>query len=347
MPPNRAVYWSHRGQEIIADILVFHRERPILARLSIPAPEFPLVAYLCPLDDSSPKPLIMRILRLLPLFLLLPFFFTLSGISFSSCQKRSIFHDTTTVHDTMRTTVHDTTILHDTAYDLTSGLVAYYNFNNGNLNDSSVYHNNIVYNNATPAKDRHGVDGNAYSFDGTSSYMRVPNSPSLNPDNITMDVIIKVNGFNNGTCKGNSILDKGGNDDVSNGLYVMRYSDSIGCSVTNYDTTREVFYGSYGDNIPFGTTAGAGGTTVHVTTGTWYMLTYTYDGLNAKFYVNGVLRDSRPFSIPFTDNANDLLIGGTQYDQYPYWANAVIDEIRIYDRALPPQAVKQLYNQSK
>ncbi|HMH23097.1 MAG TPA: LamG domain-containing protein [Puia sp.] len=274
----------------------------------------------------------MRILRLIPLFLLLPFFFTLSGIPFSSCEKKTVVHDTTTVYDT--------------SYDLTSGLVAYYNFNKGSLNDSSVYHNNITFNNATPAKDRHGIDGNAYSFNGTSSYMRVPNSPSLNPDNITLDVIIKVNGFNNGACKGNAILDKGSADEI-NGLYVMRYSDSIGCSVANYDSTREVFYGSYGDNIPSGTTAGAGGTTVHVTTGIWYMLTYTYDGLNAKFYVNGELKDSRPFSIPFTDNANDLYIGRKGWDQYPYWVNGVIDEIRIYNRALPPQALKQLYNQMK
>ena len=57
--------------------------------------------------------------------------------------------------------------------NLKDGLMAYYNFNGGNLNDSSGLNNNIVFNNAVKTTDRFGKANNAYLFDGSSSYMQV------------------------------------------------------------------------------------------------------------------------------------------------------------------------------
>ncbi|HEV8508760.1 MAG TPA: hypothetical protein VGQ53_25370, partial [Chitinophagaceae bacterium] len=74
-------------------------------------------------------------------------------------------------------------------YDVQTGLVAYYNFNGGSLNDGSGQGNNITFNSATQTSDRFGNPNNAYLFNGTSSYMQVPNSASLNPNNITMMAI--------------------------------------------------------------------------------------------------------------------------------------------------------------
>jgi hypothetical protein len=46
----------------------------------------------------------------------------------------------------------------------------------------------------------------------------------------------------------------------------------------------------------------------------------------------------------FIANANDLYIGKTENAVFPYNFNGVIDEIRIYDKSLSPQLVKQFNN---
>ncbi|MEJ7822566.1 MAG: hypothetical protein WKF85_09610, partial [Chitinophagaceae bacterium] len=64
--------------------------------------------------------------------------------------------------------------------NLSKGLVAYYPFN-GDANDASGNGNHGIAYNVTPATDNFGKPNSAFSFNGTNSYIRVPNSPSLNP----------------------------------------------------------------------------------------------------------------------------------------------------------------------
>ena len=118
------------------------------------------------------------------------------------------------------------------------------------LTDSSGYNNNIIFNNATKTIDRFGNPNNAYLFNGSSSYMRVQNSPSLNPNNITMYAIVNVAGFYTGVCSGNQILMKG-HQYQTNGLYALAFSDTaVGCG--SFEFNKETFSGSYGDEMPIG-----------------------------------------------------------------------------------------------
>src|ERR1700732_3975062 len=114
-----------------------------------------------------------------------------------SCSKTVTEHDTTVkiVHDTTIKIVNDTTI--DTLFNLKYGLVAYYNFNNGNLNDSSGHGNNIVFNNAVVTSDRFGRANNAYLFSG-GTYMRAANSASLSPSQITLMAIVRFDSYYTG-----------------------------------------------------------------------------------------------------------------------------------------------------
>ena len=269
--------------------------------------------------------------------------FFLGDTSLSGCTKTEIEHDTTVthVHDTLIQTVHDTTTIRDTIYDLEDGLVAYYNFNGGNLDDSSGYSNNIAFNNATKAADRFGHSNNAYLFDGANSYMRVPSSPSLNPDNITLFAIVKINGFNMNNCHSNQIFGKG-YPDYANGFYNLRFNDFSTSCISSPNINNEIFSGEYGDDNPQGSDAGVGSDTVFAKTGEWYYIVYTYDGITAKLYINGQVKNTLQKSVPFTDNSNDLYIGRHEDPPYPYYFNGIIDEIRIYNRALPTGAVQQL-----
>ena len=230
-------------------------------------------------------------------------------------------------------------------------MIAYYNFNGGNLNDSSGNGNNIIFSNATPTVDRFGNPNNAYLFNGDSSYMQVKNSASLNPNNITLYAIIKVYGFNQAECHGNQILSKGYPYDI-NGFYQLNffpYNNGSGgnCSPT-VDTTTEIFTGGYGDNVPQGVDAGAAGISsldsVYIQKNQWYTIAYTYDGSTAKFFVNGALAYSIPNSTPitFTPNSNDIFIGKHENPLFPYYFNGVIDEIRIYNKAITNQQIGYL-----
>lgn len=258
----------------------------------------------------------------------------------SSCNKKTLIHDTTTVHDT--TIVKDTVTIIDTVgcCNINSDMVAYYTFTGGSLKDSSGNHNDIVFNNATKTTDRFGNANGAYLFDGSSSYMRVTNSATLNPANITLMAIVKFNDFYRGSCHGNQILMKG-YQDQSQGVYSLRVANiSANCS-DPVDTSKEEAIGFYGD---YPQVSGTMDTTDYIKTNKWVTLIYTYDGYEAKLYVNGQLKSVVAGTSPFTANANDLFIGRAENVSIPYWFNGVIDEVRIYNKALCGSAVTRLSN---
>lgn len=266
-----------------------------------------------------------KLLLALPIFIL---FIAFSGSTMSSCTKYRT--------DTVYIKCADTPI---------DGLVAYYNFNGGNLNDSSGNHNDITFSNATPTEDRNGVPNNAYLFDGAGSYMEVANSPSLNPQQITMYAIFKVNGFYQGRDHDNFLFVK--DWDESTGMYLLEFSD-FALSSDPPDSVHESFLGGYGGNNNTSASAKASSTNMYVTKGTWYKLAYTYDGIVANLYLNGSLINSTTATVSYTATTGGLHIGREEDARgallYPYWFNGVMDEIRIYNRALSSREVQSLMN---
>jgi hypothetical protein len=280
----------------------------------------------------------MRIISSLLSTILVLFFIASISLSQTACSKTNTEHDTTikNIHDTTIKNIHDTTVIIDTFYNLTYGLVAYYNFNNGNLNDSSGNSNNIVFNNAVATSDRFGRPGNAYRFTG-GTYMRVPNSTSLSPIQITLMAIVRFHNYYTGLAWGNEILMKGPSD-PSSGVYGLRAHPISYDYTTALDTTTETFGGFYGD----GSNAGVIDNSFFIHGGNWYTVVYTYDGFVSKLYVNGVLRNTRTAPFGFNANLNDLYIGKTENPSFPYNFDGDIDEIRIYNRAVSPFFVEKL-----
>jgi hypothetical protein len=218
--------------------------------------------------------------------------------------------------------------------------VAYYNFNGGTLNDSSGFNNHITFNNnASKTTDRFGKANNAYLFNGTTNYMTVPNSPSLNPTKaISLVAIIKINDFYRGNCTSNQIFGKGWNDFI-NGFYVLRFGSLSGCN-NALDTTKEVFNAGYGD---LNGRVGALSNSYFIHSGQWYTVIFTYEAGTSKLYVNGNLIDTRTGGNPvFTPNTQELYIGKHGDPAFPYLFNGIIDELRIYKKALCDGEVKEL-----
>lgn len=249
-----------------------------------------------------------------------------SSVHLTSCTKETV-HDTTTI------TIHDTITQTDTVCRIQLGLVAHYNFKDGSLLDLTENHNDIIDYSATPTEDIKGEPNNAYLFDGANDFMRVANSPSLNPQNITLMARIKVNGFYQGTCHFSELIGKG-SPDYAEGFYVLRIADPFGHCYDLPDETKEFFIGGYGDNNPEGTATGVMADTSFIQKNRWYTVVFTYDGSKSKIYVNGKLKNEMAKTVAFNANDQDLYIGRHEDPNFPYYFNGVMDEVRIYNRAV-------------
>jgi len=222
-----------------------------------------------------------------------------------------------------------------TQVDLTKGLVAYYPFN-GNANDVSGNGNNPIFNNATLTKDYYGNSNSAYHFNGVDNYMEIPNNASLNPTNISICAWIKPTGFYYGPCHGNSVVMKG-NADFQSGNYMIRYDDALytgtNCNGGPPDTLHETYYA-------IGTGLSPVQDTPYAQKNIWRSVVYTYDGSHARLYIDcNLILDSEQPGLSFANGA-DLFFGRLNDSQYPYWLNADLDEVRIYNRALNEDEVK-------
>ena len=207
---------------------------------------------------------------------------------------------------------------------INANLVAWYKFTKGSIVDYSGKNNHLTAFNVTLANDYLGRPNNAYYFNGYNSSMRASDSPSLNPSNITIVVLIKPTGYYTGFPPTSRILMKG-IDDQSSGDYYMGLNDTGS------------FYGQYGDNQFQSNGVSSPDNVIQLNN--WYKLAYTYDGNAGKLYMNDTLVGKVKKAATFTPNTDYLRIGTTGRGDFPYWFNGVIDEIRIYNIALSPSQI--------
>lgn len=229
---------------------------------------------------------------------------------------------------------------------LLPSLVAWYTFNGNNpLEDKSGNGNNISYADASRVTGLYGFPKTAYKFNGTSNFMKVTNSTSLNPKSgISLVALVNIDGFYQGICHGNRIISKGYND-YDNGRYVLGYDDNIYYQGNLcYQPVQNDFqnlYGTYGNN-QFQVT---GATNPNfIDTDVWYLIVYTYDGTTSKLYINTELVAENELTGDFKSNARDLFIGRNEDPQYPYYFNGIMDELRIYKTKIELPQIQAMYN---
>ena len=153
---------------------------------------------------------------------------------------------------------------------------------------------------------------------------------------------VKVQGFYDRKCHANRIISKGYND-YWKGRYTLDFSDMLyynynGC-YEKIKPNYENFGGSFGDGQA---TASGVIDSDYIKRNTWYTLIYTYDGRYSRLYVDGVLKGIAEITTTFNENTRDLFIGRNEDHQYPYFFTGIIDEIRIYNRALNISEVNNL-----
>jgi hypothetical protein len=213
--------------------------------------------------------------------------------------------------------------------DLAAGLVAYYPFN-GNANDESGNGHNATLVGPTLTADRFGIPNSAYHLDGVNDYIRVPSQLTTN-NPFTWSVWFRPDFTStNGEM---SILNQGGDPgagEISPAIWVNQ--------VTMPGTIVFYTWDGTGHLLPSQTRA-------QWNTNVWYHVAVTSDEAGNRYlYVNGVCENTAT-NLQFGWNCPNVYIGACP--AYPaYYAgyfHGDIDEVRIYDRALSPAEIKQLY----
>jgi hypothetical protein len=181
----------------------------------------------------------------------------------------------------------------------------------GNLNDGEIqgatWTSNALY-------------GGALSFDGVDDCVVIPNSPTIN-------------------ITGNQIS-------IEVWVYIPQLSPAVENIILSKNVWSQYKLGFLSTNKFRFTLKNAAGNILDLDSGAitstgWYHVVGTYDGSTAKIYLNGQLSNSAAFSGNIAGSTSDLVIGA--YSNKSSFFRGIIDEVRIYDRALTSDEVQALY----
>jgi hypothetical protein len=238
-----------------------------------------------------------------------------------------------------RDVLNDTWVL--TNDDSNNGLVAYYPFN-GNANDESGNGHHGTVHGAILAKDRFGNSESAYSFDGENDYILIPDN-NLNgvlESGVDFTISMWINKTPNKTSP------------IPFSLMSPRYSCNGGL--------EWIFYGNGHSSTDYGfgisdiadCSAIASARSASVTHNEWVFGTIIYQNGNLYVYANGDLLISdevgdTSWVKPNPSKAGGLVLGTASHAVIHIGSvhhfTGLIDDIRIYNRALSKAEIQALY----
>ncbi|MCI0682547.1 MAG: Ig-like domain-containing protein [Gemmataceae bacterium] len=199
-----------------------------------------------------------------------------------------------------------------------TGLVLALSFNassGATATDTSGLGNNGTVSGATWSTT--GKYGNALSFDGTNDLVTVPDAASLDlTTGMTLEAWVRpttINGWE-------TVILKEAPGELAYALYADNNGNDSGGPRRPAGWIRQGST-SYG-------TAG----TAQLAVNTWTHLASTYDGAALRLFVNGVQVSSLARSGSMLVTGNPLRVGGNNV--WSEWFNGLIDEVRVYNRAL-------------
>ncbi|WP_396159656.1 LamG domain-containing protein [Flavobacterium sp.] len=206
--------------------------------------------------------------------------------------------------------------------NLQNGVIAFYSFGGGSLNDSSGNNYNLI--NPTTASSGIDRDGNpncAYQFNNANNeFLKYTNPTFL--DNLPVNNLSISFWYKS-------------NDHIAGyGVFICR-DDQIACN--NYSRGEWSIGFSNGFLITHLPNGGLSDTGIVNTN--WQHVVITSNNTNNQMYVNGILVSSGtgPYNCPIL-NQGDLFIGK--------FYNGLIDDVIIYNRILSSTEANELFNLS-
>jgi len=189
----------------------------------------------------------------------------------------------------------------------------------GNANDSVGTNTGTLVGGASYAP---GEVGQAFLLDGSSGYVSIPDSASLDAmvTNITIELWILVNQTTpNSDWRGI----------VTKGNHSWRLQGTSQAS-TIYFTANGLSAGLKGNQ--------------NVNDGQWHHVAAVYDGTNIYLYVDGSLDASTPATGSIIQDSFPVALGANLDAPSPYYFNGLLDEVSIYNRALSAAEINSIYS---
>jgi hypothetical protein len=211
------------------------------------------------------------------------------------------------------------------SYVPTTGLAGYWPFN-GNANDESGNGNNGTVNGAALTTDRNGNTNSAYSFDGINDFIIANSNPLYVSDTLTISIWINTN-ITPPIISNYTIFELGGT-----GGSDVRW----GCIAEPDNAVMAIGRGCGGaGNAPISTSYNGG----------WSNFIFVVSGLNQSIYYNSNLIGNSTNSqiTSLSCSIANLYFGVSQWSS-SYYFNGKLDDIGIWNRALSPQEITDLYN---
>ncbi len=192
----------------------------------------------------------------------------------------------------------------------------------GNSNDSSGNADNGSDLNMAYGTS-YGKVGQGANFNGSSSYINIPNSTAFDVSNYTIAAWVYSTNYSQDMF----IFEKG----PVNTQYSL-FFESGSVVQRSYNSSGGLFINQYT------TLANAG-----ISNSNWYYIVSTYNGSLINLYVNGVLKSSVAVSGALQTGQSGERIGAYGGSSPSYYFNGDIDEVRVYGRALSSTEVTGLY----
>lgn len=164
------------------------------------------------------------------------------------------------------------------------------------------------------------------NFDGVDDYVNCGNSAVLDITGtaITLEAWIYPTAFQPNIWQGN-VINK--NDDSQTG-YMLRVG---GAGQVNFN------FGSFGAWNELNSGAGA------LTLNTWHHIAGTYDGANARVYVDGIEVAAQPYTASIASATEPLYLGEDPFYSGRYFPGS-IDEVRIWNTTLSAAEINASMN---
>lgn len=191
----------------------------------------------------------------------------------------------------------------------------------GNADDASTNRNQGLSLNAGPGADRGGAAGRALEFNGVSSQVQVPNSPSLNVQgrtNLTLALWVKP-----------ARVDK----PIQALLWKWGFKTQYALYLA--DDRVHVALGDPANDLASEATLKAGD---------WRHVAAVFDAATQKLalYINGALDNERTLAVDIPATEEPVFLGIAPFAQTAF--QGALDEVRIYARALSAVEIQLLHN---
>jgi hypothetical protein len=202
----------------------------------------------------------------------------------------------------------------------------------GNGNDLAGTNAGVLQGGATATAA--GLVGSAFGFDGTNSYVQIPDGPMLRPANLTIEAWVRF-----------SSLESAGTASAGQ-QYIVFKQNSRSSFFEGYSLAKMRTAG--GDVLAFVVSSALGQlaqlqSTTPVTTGLWYHVAGVRGSDFTQLYVNGQLERQTNVTFPQDYGNYPLFLGSSGQAYWDGKLKGSLDEVSLYNRTLSSNEIAAIY----